>query len=155
MRMRTLALLSVFLCSAFPLLAADPQPQAPAEPIGVLLLDGRAIDVYSWSWGVTQTFDSTGAGSGGGTGKVSMQDFHFTKNVDATSPKLFSACATGQHFPTATFTARKKGQGQQQYLVVKFSDLLVSSYQTGGSAGDTVPVESISFNYSKIELQVP
>jgi type VI secretion system secreted protein Hcp len=34
-----------------------------------------------------------------------------------------------------------------------FSDLLVSSYQTGGSGGDVVPMEQISLNYAKIEVE--
>ncbi len=152
MRVRTLAFLSILLL-AVPLFAADPQAQALAEPIGVLHLEGPPIEVFSWSWGATQTVDTTSVG--GGAGKVQMQDFHFTKTVDKSSPSLFQACATGKHFPTATFTARKAGKGQQDYLVVKFTDLLVSSYQTGGSSGDTVPMESISFNYASVEIQVP
>ena len=153
MRVRTVFLLSILLL-AFPLLAHDPQAQVLAGPIGVLQFDGQQIDVFSWSWGATQTFDSA-VGGGAGAGKVQMQDFHFTKTVDKTSPVLFQACATGKHFPSATLTLRKAGKGQQEYMVVKFSDLLVSSYQTGGSAGDTVPMESISFNFQSIEIQVP
>lgn len=153
MRVRALALLSGLLL-AVPLFAADPQAQALAEPIGVLHIEGQQIPVYSWSWGATQTGDSS-VGGGGGAGKVQMQDFHFTKTVDKSSPSLFQACATGKHFPTATFVARKKGEGQQDYMVVKFSDLLVSSYQTGGSAGDTIPMESISLNFASVDLQVP
>ena len=152
MRSRTFLLFSL-LFLAFPLLGGDPQSQAVAEPIGVLHLDGEQIEVHSWSVGVTQTLGSA-TGGGMSVGKVQLQDFHFTKTTDKSSAKLFQACATGQHFPTATFSARKKGQGQQEYMVVKFTDLLVTSYQTGGS-GDALPTESISLNYAKIEFVVP
>ncbi len=37
-------------------------------------------------------------------------------------------------------------------MKIKFSDLLVSSYSTGGSAGDVVPVENIAVNFAKIEV---
>ena len=36
---------------------------------------------------------------------------------------------------------------------MKFTDLLVSSFQTGGSSGDVVPVDQISLNFAKIEYE--
>jgi len=109
------------------------------------------IDIESWSWG--ETNDGTSAyGSGGGAGKVSMQDFSFSMRVNKASPKLFLACATGDHIKEALLTCRKAGKEQQEYLKIKFSELLVSSYQTGGSNGDVVPVDQITFNFSKIEF---
>jgi type VI secretion system secreted protein Hcp len=109
------------------------------------------IDVLSWSWGETNAGTHVGGG-GGGAGKVSMQDFHFVMGYNKASVKLFLACATGAHIPKAVLTCRKAGGKQEEYLTVTFTDLLVSSYQTGGSAhGDVVPTDQISLNYSKIE----
>ena len=151
--MRTRVFVScLVLVLAFPLLGADPQAPVLAEPVGVLHFEGQPFEVYSWSWGVTQ---AASGDVGTGAGKVQMQDFHFTKTVDKSSVQLFQACATGKHIPNVTFTARKKGSGQQEYMIVKFSDVMVSSYQTGGSAGDPIPTESISLNYAKIEFFVP
>jgi len=110
------------------------------------------IDVMSWSWGETQS-GSHAYGGGGGAGKVSMQDFNFTMNVNKATPKLLLACASGEHIAKATLICRKAGKEQQEYLKINFSDLLVSSYQTGGSQGDVVPVDSISLNFSKIEFE--
>lgn len=110
------------------------------------------IDIESWSWGATQS-GAHGFGGGGGAGKVQMQDFHFTMRVNKASPKLMLACATGEHIKEALLTCRKAGKEQQEYLKIKFSDLLVSSYQTGGSAGDVIPMDQISLNFSKIELE--
>ena len=109
------------------------------------------IDVLSWSWGETNAGTHLGGG-GGGAGKVQMQDFHFVMTVNKATPKLMLACATGQHIKDALLTCRKAGTEQQEYLTIKFSDLLISSYQTGGSAGQVVPQDSISFNFSKIEF---
>ncbi len=109
------------------------------------------IDLESWSWGETNS-GSQAYGGGGGAGKVAMQDFSFSMKVNKASPKLFLACATGQHIKEANLTCRKAGKEQQEYLKIKFSDLLISSYQTGGSAGSEVPTESISFNFAKIEV---
>jgi len=111
------------------------------------------IDLESWSWGETQTGTHV-AGGGGGAGKVAMQDFHFVMRVNKASPKLLLACATGQHIKEGTLTCRKAGKEQQEFLKVKFTDLLVSSYQTGGSAnGDVVPLDQISLNFAKIEVE--
>lgn len=110
------------------------------------------IDVYSWSWGATQT-GSSAHGGGAGTGKVSMNDFHFTMKANNASSPLFLACANGQHFKKADLTCRKAGKGQQEYLKIKLSDVIVSSYQVGGSShSDELPVDQISLNFSKIEF---
>ncbi len=110
------------------------------------------IDVESWSWGETNTGEAAHRG-GMGAGKVAMQDFHFVMRVCKASPKLMQGCATGEHIKEATLTCRKAGGSQQEYLKIKFSDLLISSYQTGGSNGDVVPVDQISLNFSKIEFE--
>jgi type VI secretion system secreted protein Hcp len=109
------------------------------------------IDVLSWSWGQTNS-GSHAYGGGGGAGKVAMQDFNFVMTVNKASPKLFLACATGQHIKEATLTCRKAGKTQQEYLKIKFSDLLVSNFQTGGSPSAVVPNDQISLNFAKIEI---
>ena len=83
-----------------------------------------------------------------------MQDFHFVMKINKASPKLMVACANGQHIKEAVLTCRKAGKEQQEFLKVKFSDLPVSSYQTGGSAnGDVVPLDQIALNFAKIEFE--
>jgi type VI secretion system secreted protein Hcp len=111
------------------------------------------IDVESWSWGEAQTGTHV-SGGGGGAGKVSMQDFHFVMKVNKASPKLFLACADGEHIKKAVLTCRKAGKEQQEFLKITMSDLLISSYQTGGSGhSDIVPTDQISLNYAKIEFE--
>jgi type VI secretion system secreted protein Hcp len=110
------------------------------------------IDILSWSWGETNS-GSHSFGGGGGAGKVSMNDFNITMNVNKATPKLLLACANGEHIKGALLTCRKAGKEQQEYLKIKFSDLLVSSYQTGGSKGDVIPIDQISLNFSKIEYE--
>lgn len=108
------------------------------------------IDVLSWSWSESQSGTFASAG-GGGAGKVNMNDLAFTMNVNKASPAILLACANGKHIETALLTCRKAGTEQQEYLKITFTDLLVSSFQTGGSSGDIVPVDSVSLNFSKIE----
>jgi type VI secretion system secreted protein Hcp len=109
------------------------------------------IDLESWSWGESQG-GTHAAGGGGGAGKVHMQDFHFVMKVNKASPKLMLACATGEHVKKAVLTCRKAGKEQQEYLKIEMTDVLVSSYQTGGSGhGGVVPTDQISINFAKIE----
>jgi type VI secretion system secreted protein Hcp len=61
------------------------------------------------------------------------------------------ACAQGDHIKSAILTCRKAGKDQQEFLKVTMSDVLVSSYQTGGSGGDVIPTDQISLNFAKIE----
>jgi len=111
------------------------------------------IDVQSFSWGETQSGTFT-AGGCGGAGKVAMQDFHFVMQVNKASPKLMLACANGQHIKQAVLTCRKAGTDQQEYMKWTFSDVLISSFQTGGSANsDIVPMDQISLNYGKVEFE--
>lgn len=107
------------------------------------------IDSFSWGMSNSGTFSS----GGGGAGKVSMQDFHFTRRLDKASPLLMRACATGQHIAEAKLTCRKSGSDGKtnEYYTIKLTDVLVSSVSTGGSSGDSVPMESVSFNFAKIE----
>jgi type VI secretion system secreted protein Hcp len=108
------------------------------------------IDVESWSWGETQTASPVG---GGGAGKVSMNDFAFTMKLNKASPKLFLACATGEHIKSAWITAHRTSDKSSEYFLKwSFSDLLISSYLIGASSGEA-PIDSISFNFSKIEVE--
>src|SRR5579862_4721674 len=111
------------------------------------------IQLDSWSWGESQS-GAHSAGGGGGAGKVQMQDFHFVMHINKASPKLMLACATGTHIKTATLVCRKAGKEQQEFLKITLTELLVSSYQTGGSGGsDVVPIDQIALNYTKIEIE--
>jgi len=109
------------------------------------------IEVLSWSWGAQQT-GTASHGTGLGASKVNLQDFHFTMHFCAASPELLLSCCSGHHYPEATLVMRKptgKEGGQAKFLEIKFKDVLVSSYQTGG-AGDGLPVESVSLNFTSM-----
>jgi type VI secretion system secreted protein Hcp len=84
---------------------------------------------------------------------VSFQDVHFTTRVGKHSPLLVKACAKGEHIKKAVLTVRKSGGDQQEYYKVTLEDVLVSSYQSGGSEGsNALPVDQFALNFSKIEF---
>jgi type VI secretion system secreted protein Hcp len=111
------------------------------------------IELESWSWSEQQTGQHV-HGAGGGAGKVHMNDFHFTMKINKASPKLFLACADGEHIKKAVLVCRKAGKEQQEFLKITFSDLLISNFQTGGhGSADVVPIDQIAFNFVKIEIE--
>jgi type VI secretion system secreted protein Hcp len=111
------------------------------------------IEIDSFSWGQTQT-GTAGSNSGIGAGKVAMQDVNFVMRVNKASPKIALACANGDHIKSAVLVCRKAGKDQQEFLKYTFSDVLVSSYHTGGSQqSDLVPIDQFSLNFSKIECE--
>jgi type VI secretion system secreted protein Hcp len=112
------------------------------------------IDIESWAWGESHSRGSaTGVGGGVGAGKVTMDDFSFVMKLSKASPKLFLACAQGEHIKSAWLTAHRAGGKQTDYFLKwSFADLRVSSYQTGGSE-NVNSTDQVSFNFSKIEIE--
>jgi type VI secretion system secreted protein Hcp len=111
------------------------------------------IDVLSFSFGVTRPPDAH-VGGGAGAGKAQFQDFFFATNTQISTPKLMQACASGDHFKSAILTVRKAGGAQQDYFKVTLWDVVVSSFQNGGSAqGDAGPADSVGLNFAKIQVQ--
>jgi type VI secretion system secreted protein Hcp len=112
----------------------------------------KEIQLQSWGFGETQqgTFS---AGGGGGAGKVSMDDFTFVMSTNKASPLLFQKCANGEHIKSAILTVRKAGKEQLEYLKWTFTNLLVSAYNTSGTAGsDLLPIDQISLNFEKVQI---
>ena len=105
------------------------------------------IEIDSYSWGVEQV---AVAGGGGGSGKPSAQDFHFTTPLSKASPNLMLACATGRHFPSATLTCRKAGGFE--FLKIRMDEVLVSSYAPGGRTDESFPEESVSLAFAKMDI---
>lgn len=112
----------------------------------------KQLQIESWSFGANNS-GSASIGTGLGTGKVSMQDFHFVIQNGKASVQLFLATCKGNHIPQAILSCRKTGGDGTPYTYYKvtFGDLVISSFQTGGSNGsNTLPMESVSFNFTKI-----
>ncbi|HEY4185933.1 MAG TPA: type VI secretion system tube protein Hcp [Polyangia bacterium] len=110
------------------------------------------IQVLSWSWGMSQS-GSTHAASGGGSGKVNVQDLTFMKNIDTTTTNLIKMCCSGNHFKHALLTVRKAGgKAAVEYLKIKMQDLIISNISTGGSGGSDLITESVTLNFAKVSV---
>jgi type VI secretion system secreted protein Hcp len=109
------------------------------------------IEVLSFSWGLTNAV-TTGPGGGGAAGKATFHDLSIVHNIDKASPRLMAACATGTHLKEATITHRKAGKGQQEYLIVKLNDVIVTGVNHGGASGQPGS-ETVSFAFAKVDLE--
>src|SRR5215470_6235101 len=101
------------------------------------------VEILAWSWGVSQT-GSMAHGGGGGEGKASFGDFNFTHQVDKASPVLLKACATGEHIKEATITVRKAGKGQQEFLIFKMNDNIITGVAPSGNGDGAATAESVT-----------
>jgi type VI secretion system secreted protein Hcp len=110
------------------------------------------IEVLSWSWGVTQS-GTMGHGGGGGEGKANFNDFNFTHHIDKASPVLLKACATGEHIKDATITVRKAGKGQQEFLIIKMSDVIITGVAPSGAGDGAATAEHVAIQFAKVDLE--
>lgn len=110
------------------------------------------IEILSFSWGVSQA-GGFSYGGGGGVAKANLQDLSVSYRQCAASVKIMQFCAGGKHLDSAMLTCLKaSGDKQDKYMTYTLTDVVVSSYQSGGS-GDDMPIESMSLNFAKIEFE--
>lgn len=110
------------------------------------------IEIQSFSFGGSNN-GSFSTATGGGTSKTNLQDVHFTKQIDKSSPNLFGILTNGKHIDKATITVRKAGGDPKDYLTITLTPCMVSSYNISGHDGGGMPQESFSLNYDKIEFE--
>ena len=109
------------------------------------------IEVLSWSWGVTQA--TGGSGGGRASGKACPADIAFTKYVDRATPVLIGGTVTGQAYATATLVARKAGKEQQEFLKIELKNVMITSYQTGGSSGAETPTDAFALRFGSMKVE--
>jgi type VI secretion system secreted protein Hcp len=112
-----------------------------------------AIEIASFSWGMTNPGSYAGVG-GSGAGRVEFHDLHFASQTNRASPLIALACAKGQHIDKAQLFVRKQGGSQQDYYVITLSDLIVSSFQSGGlEDASALPTDQFSLNFAAIKFE--
>lgn len=109
------------------------------------------VEVLSYSWGVTNT-GSTGSGGGGGAGRATFQDLSIVHKIDRASPQLLQACATGQHLKEATITFRKAGKGQQDFLIIKMNDVIITGVVQSAPSSEAGS-ETVSLEFAKVDWE--
>lgn len=109
------------------------------------------VEVLSYSWGVTNP-THIGTGGGGGAGRATFQDLSIVHRFDKASPKLLEACATGEHLKEATITFRKAGKGQQEFLIIKMNDVIITGVVQSAPSSEAGS-ETVSLEFAKVDWE--
>ncbi len=123
-----------------------------------------AIEIDAFSWGAS---NSGGGSRGGGAsaGKVSIQNFNFTKYFDAASPALFIYCCKGTPIPRVVLTVRKRPlpsfanaappeRSEGNFMEIVFSDVVVTKINEDGNNSDSQGylAENIAISFGSVEI---
>ncbi len=113
----------------------------------------RARSTSSRGPSVRSQAGSMSYGEGRGAGKVSMQDFTSPcgQQGRARSSSRPAPAASTSRQADARLPARRARPAE--FLKIKFTDLLVSSFDRRVGRADPLPIDSISLNFSKIEYE--
>ncbi len=114
------------------------------------------IEILSYSHGVSQQTTAVQSSTGGGTSARCDHDaFTISKEIDKASPVLMQKCCSGEHIDELVVTFnRASGDSEVKlpYLVVKMTNVVIKNVSVGGGQND-LPVETVSFDYGKIEWE--
>lgn len=131
-----------------------------------------ATEVLSYSWGLSQgKTNSAGAVRLSSAGKAVFKEFTITKRIDKSSPILAKAMVDGSvvDFKVRLFREVEETPsnplGVENYLIIDMKGGRLLEYKPefttgggsagGGTSGDPIPTESISFSFSTIEMTHP
>lgn len=110
-----------------------------------------AIDVESWSYGLTSPSDVY---SKSGVGAVQVSDIQLTKSVDIASPTLILACISNRNFARMTLLCRKGGGDQFVFYTIEMEQARISSITAMGSeAPGQLPFETITISFKKAKWE--
>jgi type VI secretion system secreted protein Hcp len=120
----------------------------------------NSIEVYSWSWGVSRPSGTAGVGSGAKKGRASVHDLVITKSTDQSTPALWRACASGQHYGTvrlyldepSSASTGAVGGGYGTYLTITLTNAFIASDTLSGTVGSgsqESPKETITFEFGQ------
>jgi type VI secretion system secreted protein Hcp len=109
----------------------------------------NCIELESYSFGASNPANLGSNGLSGGT--VSLSDFSFTCEVDASSGAILSQLYNGKPVKSAVFSlVESTGAAQAPpYLTVTFTNCYITSHSLGGGSQGK-PSQSVSFAYEQI-----
>ncbi len=106
------------------------------------------ISVLSYSWGVANSA-SAAPRRRGTPDATSLSVNVYTSKA---SLPLFNHCCTGAHIKQGMITARKAGEAQKDFLQIGLTDIVITSYHSGSSGVEDLPVETIHLDFAKIQV---
>jgi len=108
------------------------------------------IELLAFSTGVSMPQTNTTGGSTRIHGsRPRFSDLTITKTLDISTPTLHLKCSTGEPIKSATVRIYSNTEATEEVYRIKIEDVVVSGARLGSGGG--LPVETISFNFAKIE----
>ncbi|WP_207480959.1 Hcp family type VI secretion system effector [Arenibaculum pallidiluteum] len=111
------------------------------------------VDVSSMQFGVGRAISTpTGRAANREASEPSVSEITMTREMDKSSPLFFKEAVSGKSGKTVQIDLVTTGDPGDTYMTYTLTDALVSSYSVSAN-GSGQPQESISLNFSKIELK--
>lgn len=110
------------------------------------------IELLSFSHNVAMPMTSDPSNTKRTSGTAHVGEFVVSKLLDKATPVLNQKCCQGQDLGEITVTLYQNDQGTVIPLMAyTMTNCLASSVSIGGSAGGGVPVETVTFNFTKFK----
>lgn len=112
------------------------------------------IELSSFQWGVGRGVGSpTGASGNREASTPSVSEITVTKNMDQATGDVLKEIYSGKGAATAVISfVRTDGGGGVAYQVITLTNVMVSGFSV--SSGGDRPSESLSLNFTKIEIKI-
>ncbi len=107
------------------------------------------MDVLKFEQGIVSPRDLA---SGQASGKRQYNPITIVKRVDASTPRLFQACATNEVLPTVKFVFHPPGASADQ-LAVTLTDAKCAGLNDTTSEGGAMELEKIQFTFRRISIE--
>jgi type VI protein secretion system component Hcp len=168
----TIAVLAIVSCPAA-IVAAQPQTEAVMIISGIAGEISISLDRTDWSQvrGMpdprtprpseidtlgsrsANPLTSRGSSPPPDRGKVAIQDFTLTKDVDKASPKLHGACASGKHIPEVRLEIRPGGSQRRDLLVIKMRNVIITRVDEQPAPSGGRATEAVTFRCRSLEWE--
>lgn len=110
--------------------------------------DWIEIESFNFSMGVPGAVTSTSRRRG----DVVFNEITLTKEVDKSTPKLMEAVTLGKVIPEVTIEVTRVYDVTKTFYKYELKNVLVTSYQSSESAGNTAPTDTLTINFEEIKV---
>ena len=116
----------------------------------------NGFDLIDFSFGVENQVN-VGSSSGGlGSGRVALDRFEFSKNMDTASCDMVLAACTGAHIDELHLSIRKGGADAKksggEFVHVQMNNVVIESVKWSGSDGDESFVDNVVVAFASIKI---
>ena len=131
-------------------------PAIKGETNDKTVKEKNGFDLIDFSFGVENQVN-VGSSSGGlGSGRVALDRFEFTKNMDTATCDMVLAACTGAHIDELHLSIRKGGADAKksggEFVHVQMNNVVIESVKWSGSDGDEAFNDSVVVAFASIKI---